>query len=435
MAWLSILVVVLTLLIALFLSGVPVAFAFIILNFIGLYLWAGGANAWFMVVNSAFSITTGTFFLPVPSFVLMGEILFHTGATEVIIKALDKWIGRVPGRLSMLSVLSGTVLATMTGSSLGSTVMISSVLIPEMKKHGYSPEMSIGCCAASGALAPLVPPTILGIIAASLIKVSVGNFLIAIIVPGLILGMLFFAYIFIRAAINPNLAPPYSGERATLLEKVLALRYILPIGIIIFFVLVVIFMGAASPSEAAALGVVGTLIVCALFRRLSWKAIKKAIWSSAKITVMLTMICVGSITFSQLMAYTGAARGMATWTSSLAVPTAVLYMVMLAVILLLGCIMDGVSVMMISIPIFLPVVQSLKLNLMWFTVVLIVGVETGMITPPFGLNLFAIKGVSPEHTMGQIYVSTFPFVICCIILLVLLYIFPGLVSWLPGLMR
>ena len=434
MEWLPILVIIVTLLIALFFTGIPVAFAFMTLNFICLYIWVGGPDAWFMAVNSAFQILTGTFFLPVPSFILMGEILFYTGASEVVILSIDKWIGRVPGRLALLSVAAGTLLAAMTGSSMGATVMLGSVLVPEMKKHGYSSEMSIGACSAAGALAPLIPPTILGVIAASLVKVSVGNFLIAIIVPGVVLAGLFFFYILIRARIQPHLAPPYAGKPPTFREKISALFYILPTGIIIFFVLGLMFLGMAAPSEAAALGVVGTLIVCAIYRRLNWTGLKKAAIGTMKITVMLTMICMGSITFSQLMAYTGSARGMAAWASSLAASPWVLYLLMMIVILFLGCIMDGVSVMMISIPIFVPICQAIGFDMMWFTVVLLVGVEAGMITPPFGLNLFAIKGVLPDSTMMDVYKSTFPYVVCCVICLVLLYIFPQLASWLPGLM-
>ena len=434
MEWYAILPVIVTLLIALFFTGMPVAFAFLTLNLICLFIWAGGINSWFMLVNSAFDVLTGTNFLAVPSFVLMGEILFLTGASKLIIGALDKWIGRVPGRLSMLSVVSGTILATMTGSSMGATVMIGSVLVPEMHKHGYKIQMSIGACAASGALAPLIPPTILGVIGASLVKVSVGHFLIAIIVPGVVLAFLFFAYIFVRAWMQPDLAPPYEGAKVSFLEKVLALRYILPVGIIIFFVLVVIFLGAAAPSEAAALGVVGTLIVCALFRKLNWKSLKEACFSSARITVMLCMICMGSIAFSQVMAYTGAASGLSAWAAGFASSRSVLYLLLVLVMLFLGCIMDGLSVMMITIPIFLPIMKAVGFDLMWFTVVLLIGVETGMITPPFGLNLFAIKGVSPGTTMGEVYMSTFPYVVCCVLLLVLLYVFPQLVSWLPRLM-
>ncbi|MDP2268425.1 MAG: TRAP transporter large permease subunit, partial [Deltaproteobacteria bacterium] len=399
-----------------------------------LYIWAGGADAWFMAVGSAFQILTGTFFLSVPSFILMGEILFYTGASELVIRAIDKWIGRVPGRLSLLSVASGALLASMTGSSMGATVMVGSVLIPEMRKHGYSSEMSIGCCAASGALAPLIPPTILGVIAASLVKVSVGNFLIAIIIPGLVLAGLFFFYILIRCRIQPHLAPPYAGTPPTLAEKIVALFYILPVGIIIFFVLGLMFLGMAAPSEAAALGVVATLIVCAIYRRLNWSGLKKAAIGSMKITVMLTMICIGSITFSQLMAYTGAARGLAVWASALAASPGFLYVMMMIVVLFLGCIMDGVSVMMISVPIFVPICQAIGFDMIWFTVVLLVGVEGGMITPPFGLNLFAIKGVLPDSTMMEVYKSTFPYVICCVICLALLYFFPQLATWLPGLM-
>ena len=435
MEWLPILLVIVTLLIVLFFIGIPVAFAFLILNLICLYIWAGGVEAWFLLVNSAFDVLTSAGFLAVSSFVLMGEILFHTGVSTLIINALDKWIGHIPGRLSLLSVIAGTLLATLTGSSMGATVMIGSVLVPEMHKHGYKPEMSIGACAAAGVLAPLIPPTILGVIAAGLVKVSIGDFLIAIIVPGLVLAALFSIYIVVRARIQPSVAPPYSGKQPSFSERIRALGYILPIGIIIFSVLGMIFLGAAAPSEAAALGVVGTLIVCVLYRKLAGDALKKALFSSAHVTVMLFMICVGSIAFSQIIAYTGAARGMTAWITGHAISPLAIYLLLVLVMLFLGCIMDGLSVMMITIPIFVPIMKAVGFDLMWFTVVLLVGVETGMITPPFGLNLFAIKAVSPKNTMGEVYASTFPYVICCIIALGLLYVFPELVTWLPGLMR
>ena len=435
MNWVLSLVLIVALLIIIFFSAMPIAFAFMTLNFICLYIWAGGPGSWFIVVNSAFESMTSTVFLAVPPFILMGEILFHTGTSWLIIDALDRWVGRIPGRLSILAILSGVVLATLTGSSLGSVVMIGSVLVSEMYKRGYSASMVLGPCAASGGLAILIPPTMLGIIAASLVKVSVGDFLIAIIIPGLILSALYFGYVLLRAGLQPALAPPYQRKRIPLSEKMAALPHILSLAIVIFLVLGVIFLGVATPSEAAALGVIGVLIVCAIHQRLSWEALRKAVISCAKITVMLMTIVMGSMAFSQLMAYTGAAGGLAAWAGALQVPKFVLYLLMISVMLCLGCVMDGVAVMMISIPIFVPIVKAAGFDLVWFTVVLLVGVETGMITPPFGLNLFAIKGVAQGNTMGQVFKSTFPFVICCVILLLLLYAFPQLATWLPLLMH
>jgi tripartite ATP-independent transporter DctM subunit len=436
MEWVVPFIVILILLLALFGSGMPVAFAFLTLNLICLYLWAGGVKAWFMVLNSGFDILTGSAFLAVPPFVLMGEILLQTEASAVIINALDKWIGRIPGRLSMLSVLAGTLLAAMTGSTIGSTVMLGSVLVPEMRKHGYHPVMILGPCAASGGLAMLIPPTILGVVMAGLVKISVGEFLIAIVLPGVVLASLIFIYILIRCLISPEIAPPYTGERIPLSQKIVSLvLYVLPTGIIIFFVLVLMFMGAAAPTEAAALGVVGTLIVCALLRKLSWGALMKAALSSARVTVMICMICVGSIAFSQLMAYTGTVHGMAAWAASLSNIPIFLYLMMMLVVLFLGCIMDGISVMMISVPIFIPIVQNIGMDMMWFTVAFLVAVQTGMITPPFGVNLFAIKAVAPEYTMTEVYKSCYPYAICNVVTLGLLYAFPKLATWLPGLMR
>lgn len=435
MEWFLGLLSIVILLIILFFSGMPVAFAFMTLNFLCLFLWAGGVDNWYMVVNSAFETLTGTVFLAVPPFILMGEILFHTGTSLLIIDAVDKWVGRVPGRLSVLAIMSGVLLATLTGSSLGATVMIGSVLVTEMYKQGYKPHLVLGPCAASGGLAILIPPTMLGIVAASLVKISVGDFLIAIIIPGLIMAILYLGYVLVRAAIDPSLAPPYQRERVPFSEKMAALPYILSLGIVIFLVLGVIFLGVATPSEAAALGVIGILIICAMFGKLTISALGKAVISSARITVMLMTIVMGSMAFSQLMAFTGAAGGLAEWTVSLGVSKFVLFLLIVAVILFLGCIMDGVAVMMISVPIFVPIIKTAGFDLMWFTVVLLVGVETGMITPPFGLNLFAIKGVSPANTMEEIFKSTLPFALCCVALMMLLYAFPQLATWLPRLMH
>ena len=212
MDWFLSLILIIALLVIIFFSAMPIAFAFMTLNFICLYVWAGGAGSWFIVVNSAFESLTGTVFLAVPPFILMGEILFHTGTSWLIIDALDKWIGRVTGRLSILAILSGVVLATLTGSSLGSVVMIGSVLVAEMYKRGYKASMVLGPCAASGGLAILIPPTMLGIIGASLVKVSVGDFLIAIIIPGLI-------YTIWRHTSSIDMCPKCKKAQMILMEK------------------------------------------------------------------------------------------------------------------------------------------------------------------------------------------------------------------------
>jgi len=346
----------------------------------------------------------------------MGEVMFHSGIAPVLIRTLDKWLGRLPGRLSLLAVGAGTLFSTLTGTSLASVAMLGSVLVPEMEQQGYKKSMTLGPILGSGGLAMMIPPSALAVLCGAIAEISIGRILVGIIIPGLLMATIYAAYIIIRCRLQPSIAPTYEVTPTPLSEKLVAtVRYVLPQGIIIFLVIGVIFLGIATPSEAAATGAIGTIIVALLYRRLSWEVVKKATVGTLSVTGMLFLIIAGATAFSQILAYSGASAGLSGLATGLPVAPIFIIMAMQVVILFLGAFMDVVSIMMITLPIFVPVVLSLGFNPVWFAIIFLINIEVAGISPPFGLSLFVMKGG--------------------LIAMALIIAFPTLALWLPGLMR
>jgi tripartite ATP-independent transporter DctM subunit len=375
--------------------------------------------------------------LPVPLFILMGEIMFHSGIAPILIETLDKWIGRIPGRLSLLAVAVGTLFSTLTGTSLASVAMLGSSLMPEMEKQGYKKPMSLGPILGSGGLAMMIPPSALAVLCGAIAEISIGKILMAIIIPGLLMAAVYAGYIVLRSLLQPHLAPAYEVTPVPVTEKVMAtVRYILPQGIIVFLVVGVIFLGIATPSEAAATGAVGTFLIALFYRKLTWEVTKKAVKGTISITGMLFLIIAGAMAFSQVLGFSGASAGLSKLATGLPLPPLVIIIIMQIIILFLGGFMDVVSIMMIVLPIFVPVVRSLGFSPVWFAVVFLLNIEMGGTSPPFGMSLFVMKGVAPKDTtMGDIYMAALPFLGCDLIVMILLFIFPSLALWLPVLMH
>ncbi len=311
MSWELLLLLILGGAVVLMLLGMPVAFCFMVVNLIGIFLLWGGANGLEQLTYSiADSVTTFTL-MPVPLFILMGELIFLSGIASVLIEVLDKWLGRLPGRLSLLSVGTGTLFSTLTAVSMASVAMLGETLTPEMEKRGYKRSMSIGPILAAGGLAHMIPPSDLGVILGAVGQISIGKILMAIIFPGLLLASLYTAYIIIRCWVQPSVAPAYEVSPTPLSEKVVTTaRYVLPTAIIIFLVIGLIFLGIVTPTEAAASGALGAFILTVLYKRLNWEVLKKSIAGTLRITVMVFMILVGSKAFSQILAFSGATTGL-----------------------------------------------------------------------------------------------------------------------------
>lgn len=437
MAWQVMLVLIFCSLIVLMLSGMPIALSFMLINVVGMYALFGGAPGLENLIDSIYASLNSFILLPVPLFILMGEVMFQSGIAPLLVQTLDKWIGRVPGRLSLLAVAVGTLFSALTGTSLASVAMLGSSLVPEMSRQGYKKPMTLGPILGSGGLALMIPPSALAVLCGAIAEISIGKILMAIIIPGLLLALIYAVYIVARCTIQRDLAPAYDVPSVPISEKIAAtVRYVLPQGIVVFLVVGVIFLGVATPSEAAATGAMGTFFLALLYRRLTWAVVVKAVKGTLSVTGMLFLIIAGATAFSQILSFSGASAGLGAVATSLSLPPVSIIIVMQIIVLFMGCFMDVVSIMMIVLPIFMPVVRTLGFNDVWFGVLILLNIEMAGISPPFGMSLFVMKGVAPEGTtMSDIYKASLPFLACDVVIMVLLFVFPALALWLPAMMR
>jgi tripartite ATP-independent transporter DctM subunit len=436
MEWYYALGLMLGMLVALMAIGLPVAFAFLMVNLVGAVIFLGGEAGLMQLVRNAVASVKVFSLAPIPLFILMGEIMFHSGMALRAIDAVDKLIARVPGRLSLVAVSAGTIFSTLSGSTMANTAILGSVLLPEMRKRGYHTTIAIGPILGTGGIAMLIPPSSLAVLLASLAQIPVAKLLIAGIIPGLLIAALFFLYIVVRCQLNPRLAPTYDQANISLSERLVPLLiYVVPL--LTLFVLVVgsILFGWATPSESAALGAVGAVLAAACYRCLTWKALRKALMEAAKVTAMALFIICASITFSQILAFSGAIDGLLELIVGLNLQPISLLILMLLILLLLGAFIDQLSMMLITLPFFMPLAEQAGFNVVWYGVLMLIVLEVSFTTPPFGLLLFVMKGVAPpDITMRQIYAAAGPFIVLEILVLVLIVIFPILATWLPDMM-
>jgi len=420
-----------------FILGMPVAFCFLFVNFLGaLVFWGGEAGVRQLMLSLYESIASFTL-LPLMLFILMGEILFETGMALETIDALDKWIGRVPGRLGLLAVAAGTLLATLTGASMASVAILGSALTPEMEKRGYTKEMSLGPIMGSGALAPMIPPSNLSVLMAVLAGASVAGVLVGAIIPGLIMAFLYGGYIIFRCKLQPQIAPAYDVPPTPLSEKLkLTAKYVLPLGTVIFLVTGVILLGVATPSEAAATGALGSLILAAWYGKLNWQVIKKIFKQTLAISGMIFIMISASIAFGNVLAFSGASRGLTNFLTNLPLPPIVIIILVQILLIIIGGPINPLTVLMALVPLFVPVLEAFGMNPVWFCVTLVLNVEMSNISPPYGSVIFVMQGVAPPNTkLGDIFKATWPYVCIDVLVLALLIAFPQLTLWLPGIIR
>jgi TRAP-type C4-dicarboxylate transport system permease large subunit len=457
--------------------GLPVAFAFFAANILGTYLFiSGDIGLVFMPMefHNAIKFTL----TPIALFLLMGEILLQTGVAFKAIGAVDRLISKVPGRLSVVSIVGGTIFSSLSGSTIANTAILGSVLLPDMIKRGYKPSIAMGPIMAVGGIAMLIPPSALAVLLASLAEQSVAQLLIAGIVPGILMAVLFFAYVVGRCMIDPSLAPAYAPDESELdiplevsvnfagrrlagfsytgrfshgLNRILPfIIYIMPLFVIFVVVVGSIFFKIAAPTEAAAMGCIAALLVCYFFRifknviRISgidgadfnWRDIAKALMETTKINTMILFIIAGSLVFSQALSNSGATDGLLQQITQLDLTPFMIVIAMMAVLLFLGAFMDQVSMLLLTMPFFLLGSQSLmvvfNIDVIWLMVLMLITMEISLLTPPFGLLLYVMKGVAPfKVSIGEVIRSALPFIVIELFVLALLIWVPEVATWLP----
>src|SRR5881394_1005643 len=401
--------------------GLPVAFAFMALNIVGAFLFLGGEPGLAQLARNAVQSVTSFSLTPIPFFVLMGEVLFHSGVALKAIDAFSLLIRRVPGRLSVIAIVAGTVFSAISGSTIATTALLGSLMLPTMLARGYEPKMAMGPIMGIGGVDMLIPPSALTVLLGSIAGISISGLLIGGIVPGLILSAMFVGYILTRAVIDPSLAPNEELPPAQGLWDRWRpfLIHVLPLVAIFAIVVGAMTGGWATPTEAAAVGAAATILAAACYRALTSANLMKALTGTVAVSGTILFIILGATTFSQVLSFSGATNGIVALVSGQGLSaTAVV-----------------VSMMLITLPFFMPLVQRLGIEPIWFGVLFLICMQLGLLTPPFGLLLFTMKGVAPPSiTMQQVYAAAVPYIVFGLIVLIAIFFFPAIATWLPALL-
>jgi len=436
MAWWLAACLLFGLLSALFAAALPAAFAFLGINIVGAWVWLGQDAGLIQLVRNGVASIASFSLTPIPFFIMMGEVLFHTGVAMKAIDAIDRLIWRVPGRLAVVAVVAGTLFSAISGSTIATTALLGSLLLPQMLKRGYHPNMAMGPIMAVGGVDMLIPPSALTVLLGSLAGISISQLLIAGIVPGAVLSAAFIAYIVLRASLDPGLAPAFKHEELPAWDRWRPLIvYVMPLALIFVVVVAAMAAGWATPTEAAALGAVATVAVAGIYRALSWSNLMRSLMGTAAVSGAILFIIVGATTFAQILTFSGATNGLVDAIKGAALAPWLVLASMLLVLLVLGCFVDQVSMMLICLPFFMPLVATYGFDPVWFGVLFLICMQLGLLTPPFGLLLLTMKSVAPrEIRMQQVWGAAGPYAAMGVAALAAVILFPPLATWLPKLL-
>jgi tripartite ATP-independent transporter DctM subunit len=416
--------------------GLPVAFTFLAINITGALLFLGGEAGLMQLARNSVGSVASFSLTPIPLFILMGEVLFHTGLAVKVIDGVERLIRQVPGRLAVVAVVAGTVFSAISGSTIATTAMLGSLMLPVMLKRGYHPTMAAGPIMAIGAVDMLIPPSALTVLLGSLSGISISKLLVGGVVPGLILAASFVIYIIARVKLDPGLAPPTALEEYRGWEKLRPfIQYVVPLVSIFAIVVASMSAGWATPTESAAIGALATMVLALAYRALSPRAMIAALRGTVGISGMILFIIVGATTFSQILSFSGASSGLVSLITGQGLSPMVVIAGMMLLLIFLGIFVDQVSMMLITLPIFMPVVQAFGIDLVWFGVMFLICMQLGLLLPPHGLLLMTMKGVAPpEVRMSHIFRAVVPYVAMSILVLALVFFVPAVALWLPKLL-
>lgn len=421
------------LLLCLFALGVPVVIAFLLCDLLGLALITGNAG-FGMFANSMFNTGTTAALVTIPLFLLVGEILARGRAIEKMFSSVDTLIGHLRGRQYVLTIALATIFGALSGTAMGVAAMLGRSVLPGMRARNYDARLSAGTIMAGACLAPIIPPSVLVIIIGTMAGVSIAGLMVAGVLPGLILACLFLGYILFRVKRDPSLAPATEAERtqATSAASVLgALGQLLPVSFVILSIMGLILLGIATPSEAAATGVLGAIITVAIYGGLSFEMLRASFRAAAYTAAMVLIIMVASKIFGQLLAFTGATGAITSSIAGLGLAPGIMLILMLGLPFILCMFIDQIALMMVIIPIYRPIVTQLGFDPIWFWLLFLINITVGGMTPPFGYTIFALKGVVSDMSIAEMYQAAWPFVGLFVFAIILFALFPGLVTVLP----
>ena len=410
-------------------AGVWIGVALMVIGYLGL--------SWFTAIPAANVLGTAIWtslsswnLAALPLFIWMGEILFRTRISENLFRGLAPWVNWLPGRLLHVNVIGCGIFAAVSGSSAATTATVGRMSLPELHKRGYDSGMSIASLAGSGTLGLLIPPSIIMIVYGVAAEVSIVRLFIAGVIPGVLLMILFSSYIVVWALINKNLAP-MPEPSMPFFQRVKATAELIPIVLLILTIIASIYLGLATATEAAVVGVVGSLGISWMSKTLTWNSFKESIMGATRLSCMITLIIAGAAFLTSMMAYTGVPKSLATAVIDMDVNRYVLLAFLVVLYLSLGCFIDGISMIVLTTAVVLPVIQAAGFDLIWFGIFIVILVEMAQITPPVGFNLFVLQGITKKNIFYIAKVSS-PFFILMILLVALITVVPETVTWLPS---
>jgi C4-dicarboxylate transporter DctM subunit len=416
----------------LLIMGTPIAVSLALVGFIGFALIVSYSSATTKLGIVPFGVISSYDLATMPLFVFMAHVLFSAGFTRDLFDLAYKWLGRLPGGLAIASIGACAIFAAISSTSIATAVTLGLVALPEMRKHNYNDSLATGAIAAGGTLGIMIPPSGSFILYGIMTRESIGKLFMAGVLPGIIQALLFMATIWIWCQINPKIAP--KGPSFTLKERIAPIVKCGEIVLLIGLVLGGLFIGWFTPTEAGAVGAAGAILISIARKRFTWKSFKEGCWETAKTTGFVYALVIGAFLMNYFLAASTVPTILAQWAGSLPVPNLVILIIIIIVYLILGCFIDAVAMILLTIPIFFPLIMSLGYHPIWFGVILVLMCEIAVITPPVGMNVFAIAGIT-KVPMGTIYKGIFPFLYANVVLLVLLISFPAIALWLPSLMK
>jgi tripartite ATP-independent transporter DctM subunit len=418
--------------------GLPVAFSFLAINIVGAILFLGGEPGLVQLTRNSVDSVSSFSLTPIPMFVLMGELLFHTGLAVKVLDAVERLITRVPGRMAVIAVVAGTIFSAISGSTIAVTAMLGSLMVPLMLERGYHPVLATGPIIAVGALDMLMPVSALAVLLGSLSGISITGLLMGGFVPGMLLKAAFVAYIIVSVKLNPSLAPAAEPDDAYRgWDRIRPLvKYVIPILAIFVVVVTSMNVGWATPTESAAIGAFATMVLALAYRKLTPTILFTSLRGTIMISGMILFIIVGATTFSQILSFSGASNGIVSLITGHGLAQNAIIGGMMLILIFLGLFVDQVSMMLITLPIFMPVVQQLGIDLVWFGVMFLICMQLGLLLPPHGLLLMTMKGVVPAQVrMSHIFRAVVPYIVLSLIMLALVFFLPAVALWLPNLVR
>ena len=416
----------------LLLSSMPVAFVMLLVGTVGFAVVVSPQAALTMVCSDVFNTISSHSLTVIPLFVFMGQVAFHAGISKRLFNAAYNWLGWLPGGLAMATVGACAGFGAICGSGPATAATMSAVALPEMKRYRYSMELATGTVAAGGTLGMLIPPSVVFIVYGVMTEQSIGKLFMAGVVPGLLIAVMFCVMIWWQCRRRPSLGPAAQG--ITWSARWRSLSGVIETLLLFALVIGGMFAGWFTPTEAAAVGAAGSLLIAVVRRQLSRQALVKALMETARTSCMVMIIVAGAVIFGRFLAVTRIHFELATWLTALAAPPWMVVALIVLFYLVCGCFIDALGLVMLTIPIFYPVIQSLNYDLIWFGVIIVVVTQMGVISPPVGVNVYVVSGMERDVALHTVFKGALPFLVCLILAAALLVAFPQLSLWLPSLM-